>query len=77
MAVGREDVIALVGEIDVEVVDRIVATGATLEEISLAAASLGFDDSRALAWSPRIVEVRALLERPLSSHEDNIERGRD
>jgi hypothetical protein len=78
--VYREDVIALVGEIDADVVDKIVATGATLEEIAMALAAaetaVGFDEPRPLAWAPRIAAVRGLLEPQLIARE-NIVRGRD
>jgi len=78
--VRREDIIALVGEIDADVVDKIVATGATLEEIAMALSAaetaIGFDEPRPPAWAPRISAVRALLEPQLIARQ-NIVRGRD
>ena len=79
--VRAEDVIELVGEIDALVVDKIVATGATREEIAQALAAvetaLQFDDAHTVTPSPRIAAVRALLEPQLVGREDNIGRGRD
>ena len=76
-----EDIAALVGTIDAEVVDKLVATGATLDEIAQALAvvedSLRFDDHLAVLPSPRVAAVRALLEPLLVGRENNIARGRD
>jgi hypothetical protein len=80
MSVRPEEVLALVGELDIASVDNIVASGATLEEIALALSAVetavAFDDARTVAWSPRIAAVRAVLE-PRLIGKDNIERGRD
>ena len=80
-SVRPEDVTSLVGEIDARVVDEIVATGATLDEIAqalaAAEAALGFDDYRAVVQSPRIAALRCLLQSQLIGRDDNITRGRD
>jgi hypothetical protein len=80
VSVLPEEVLAVVGEIDAKIVDKIVATGASLEEIGLALSAaeiaVAFDDARTVVWSPRIAAVRALLE-PKLIGKDNIERGRD
>jgi hypothetical protein len=79
VALCRDDVAAVVGDIEPDLLDRIVATGATMAEIAQAVVEiereLGFDDHHQ-SPSPRVAVVRALLE-PVYEHRDNISRGRD
>lgn len=78
-ALRPKDVCAVVGEIDANLLEQILATDATLAEIAEAVteieAQLGFDD-RSSSQSPRVAKVRALLQ-PLFEQRDNISRGRD
>jgi hypothetical protein len=78
--VRAEEVIAIVGEINRRVIDQILATGATRDEVATALAevedNLGFDDHRSASPSPRIAAVRALLE-PVLAAESRFSRGRD
>jgi hypothetical protein len=77
----REDVAAIVGEIEPQVVEQVIRTGATIDEIALAVAEIEdercFDDHRSTSPSSRVAMVRALLEPLLTDREGNVSRGRD
>lgn len=60
------EVSALLGEVDDEVVARIVAIGATAQEVAEALASTeeerGFAEFSPTPSSPRVTEIRAILD---------------
>jgi hypothetical protein len=76
---SQEELTTLVGDLDTQVLQQLVASNASRAEIAEAVsqleAELGFDD-RSASRSPRVALVRSLLE-PLFEARDNILRGRD
>lgn len=79
-AVRPEHVAALVGTDDDEIIARIIATGATIDEIGAAVVeienALAFDDAGPASSSPRVASVRAILE-PVLARDANVMRGLD
>jgi hypothetical protein len=63
---SHDEIVDLIGDVDELLVERLVATGASHDEISQAWGELegdgGIAEYRALAPSPRVAEVRAILE---------------
>lgn len=60
------DLIAILGELEPIAIDRLLATAATVDEVTAAAAALedeeGFGETHHEPSSPREAEVRAILE---------------
>ena len=69
-AVTRDDVVRVLGELDDLAIARIVATGASVAELEEAVAEVEFDTEvggRPIEpSSPRVVELRALLDEMLA-----------
>jgi hypothetical protein len=65
-AATAADLAALLGELDALVIERILATGATTDEVAEAMTSIMDEDDGAegahAPSSPRVAEVRAVLE---------------
>ncbi|MBS1118436.1 MAG: hypothetical protein H6Q90_664 [Deltaproteobacteria bacterium] len=61
-----EEVTGLLGEVDPNVLDRILAIGATFDEVGEALSAIededGYGEIPHAASSPRVAEVRAVLE---------------
>lgn len=65
MTVRREEVTALLGDVDGDVAERIAGTGATLDEIGAAIDDLDHErrfGERRLPASTKIAELRGILE---------------
>jgi len=73
-ATSRDDILDLLGDVDDLIVERLIATGATLGEIGAAldAEEAARDTGRELVVesSPRVAAVRAILEEVLDDNED-------
>ena len=65
----REDVQSILGDLDDLVIERVLATGATSEEIAEALASL--DDAQRSPTSGTVVEVRAILQELAADDDDD------
>ncbi len=65
-AATHEEIVALIGDVDDLLLERLVATGASADEIREAQADLvdehRFQEGRIVGVSPRVAEVRAILE---------------
>jgi hypothetical protein len=76
-SVTAEEVEDLLGEVDPLIIERILATHATLEEVGEALADVEdeqrFGERRAPA-SPRVAEVREILEDVLDELDDDASR---
>jgi hypothetical protein len=63
--VNREEVAALLGDVDDDVVERIAGTGATIDELGAAVDDLDHErrfGERRVPGSTKIAEVRGILE---------------
>lgn len=72
----RQDVEAVLGEIDDLAIERVLATGASIDEISEALAGLDSEQRLGEPYmpsSPRVLEVRAVLDE--LSADDSFEDG--
>jgi DNA-binding transcriptional MerR regulator len=73
MTTTRDDVLELLGDVDDLLVERVIDTGASIDEIGEALDSLE-DESRGLELhldsSPRVTEVRAILAELVEADED-------
>ena len=65
-AASRSELGALLGDVDNLVIERVLETGASLEEVGEALDDLvsdqGFGDEHHVPTSPRVLEVRMVLE---------------
>lgn len=73
----HDDIVNLIGDVDELLVERLVATGASIDEISEAWGELQ-DESRSAedrvpAISPRVAEVRSILEEVLEDIDDEYD----
>jgi division protein CdvB (Snf7/Vps24/ESCRT-III family) len=72
-------IVGLLGEVDDLFVKRIADTGASLDEISEALGDAQNEDVLGepphIASSPRVTEVRAILEELMDTDEDDLEEG--
>jgi hypothetical protein len=65
MSVSREEVAALLGDVDADVAERIAGTGATLDELGAALDDLDHERrycERRIPATTKIAEVREILE---------------
>lgn len=73
-AATHDEIVALIGEMDELLLERLVATGASVDEISEAWADLEnehrLEEGRTVGVSPRVAEVRAILEQVQEDIED-------
>jgi hypothetical protein len=63
--VSREEVVALLGDVDATIAERIAATGATVDELGAALDDLDHErrfGERRIPVSTRIAEIREILE---------------
>ena len=74
---SSKDIHAMLGDLDPLVVERLVATGATIEEIDEALREIedehGFGEMVHVPSSPRVAEVRAVLDELEVLDDDNVE----
>ena len=74
---SRTEVSAILGEIDPLIIERVVDTGASIDEIAEALGELedeaGFGDVRRVPSSSRVIEVRAILTELLDDEQDSDE----
>jgi hypothetical protein len=72
-------IVELIGDVDDLFVKRIAATGASLDEIGEALGDLENEDVLGepphIPSSPRVAEVRAILEELEDANEDDLEEG--
>ena len=80
-AASRADIVRVVERLDPSVVDAIVRTGATIDEVvealSEIESELAYDDFHAPATSTRVEQLRALLGPLFRERPSHIHRGRD
>ena len=73
-SVSHDEIVNLIGDVDELLVERLMATGASLDEISEAWCDLEderrFAETPHLATSPRVIEVRTILEEVLQDFDD-------
>ena len=73
------EIVELLGDVDDLFVKRLEDTGATLDEIGQALGDLEDEDRLGepprIATSPRVAEVRAILEELFDDEDDNLEAG--
>ena len=74
---SRSEVSAILGEVDPLIIERVVDTGASIDEIAEALGELedeaGFSDARRMPSSSRVIEVRAILAELLDDEQDSDE----
>jgi DNA-binding transcriptional MerR regulator len=72
-------IVELLGDVDELYVKRIEDTGASLDEIGEALGDLEDEDRLGepprMAWSPKVAEIRAILEELLDESDDELDRG--
>jgi len=77
---SRSEVSAILGEVDPLIIERVVDTGASIDEIAEALGELeddaGFSDVRRIPSSSRVIEVRAILAELLDDEQDSDEEYR-
>jgi DNA-binding transcriptional MerR regulator len=72
---SHDEIVELLGDVDELMVKRIEDTGASIDEIGEALSDLQDEGvvGRALASSPRVVEVRAILAEMLDDTEQDLD----
>ncbi len=75
LSANKDEVRELLGEIDELIIERIVDTGASMDEIAEALGGLvdeyGFGEQSYLPSSPRVAEVRTLLDEIVFEDEED------
>ena len=77
---SRNEVSAILGEIDPLIIERVVDTGASIDEIAEALGELedavGFGDAHRIPSSSRVIEVRVIVAELLADEQDTDEEYR-